>query len=369
MAKKKPEFRTIKSIKISSKDPTNPNDSVLLGGNQKNKIVFDSAVKSSWEYVVETYKNPKYPVSPSDIANYLISLDSLYVHGQLKYNSVTKINERLMVVEERIGILLGLLINVNGAIRSTNNSNTNHLVSELCVKLRYIKAGIKDIDTYVFDKIHSHNESVDYYDCYLYILQQLKKYYELQVKYVKSLYTSIKNSTRIKRVNTNVRFLSSALNQVNKYKISKIKDVEKKYDYRGLLGNYKSATKKQLQDHLKRIIIINKLKFAELMKKELQVVLTHLDIILNQCICLDEDVKIVIERFKSNQAITGKDLYKKKGINKIVSDISPAFAKIQCIDAIITWLYQNKIQPICIWQSTLHPDFERYSIFKATNNI
>ena len=261
-------------------------------------------------------------------------MDSLYLPGQLKYKSATKICERLVVVEERIGILLGLLINVNDAINSTNNSGTSPIVSELYVRLRYIKAGIRDIDAYVFDKIHSHSDSADYYDCYLYILEQLKKYYELQVKYSKSLYSSIKNSKHIRKVENRIKFLSSALTRVNKSKISKIKDIEKEYGHNLQLGNYKPATKKQLQEHLKKIIIINKLKFAKLMEKELKVVLTHLDIILNMCVCPDEDAKNVIERFKSNQVITGKDLYKKNGINKIVSDISPAFAKIQCIEAI-----------------------------------
>lgn len=354
MAKKKQEFRATKSIKISPKEPTELNDLVSFEGNQENNIVFDIAVNASWEGVVENYKNLKYPVSPHDIANYLDSMESLYLSGQLKYKSVTKIDERLVVVEERIGILLGLLINVNDAINSTNNSDTHPIVSELYVRLRYIKAGIKDIDAYVFDKIHSHSDSVDHYDCYLYILQQIRKYYELQVKYFKSLYGSIKNSKHIRRANNSIRFLSLALTQINKSKISKIKDIEKEYGHMLQLENYKPTTKKQLQEHLKKIIIINKLEFAELMEKELQMVLTHLDIILNMCICPDEYTKSVIDRFKSNQVITGKDLYKKNRINKIVSDISPVFAKIQCIERINTWLYQNKIQPIFMGQSTRH---------------
>ena len=141
MAKKKVEFMATKSVKISSEGTTELNNLVSSEGNQKNNIVFDIAVNSSWKYVVENYKNSKYPVSPLDIAKYLGSMDSLYLPDQLKYNSVTKIDERLAIIEERIGILLGLLINVNDAINPTRNSDTFPIVSELCVRLKYIRSG------------------------------------------------------------------------------------------------------------------------------------------------------------------------------------------------------------------------------------
>ncbi len=98
MAKKKVEFMATKSVKISSEGTTELNNLVSSEGNQKNNIVFDIAVNSSWKYVVENYKNSKYPVSPLDIAKYLGSMDSLYLPDQLKYNSVTKIDERLAII-------------------------------------------------------------------------------------------------------------------------------------------------------------------------------------------------------------------------------------------------------------------------------
>ncbi len=97
------------------------------------------------------------------------------------------------------------------------------------------------------------------------------------------------------------------------------------------------------------LLLLNKLEFARLMSKETKKLSKHIDFILETHIVMDKTISEVVKKYISGQKISGSDLYRKNNINKIAADISPEFARIQFVEALINELYQNKIQPAFLW--------------------